>query len=119
MSLPQIDLTLKPVWQECVVKINGQEVPGIQGIHVSREPGAVVVPRVFLEVSGEVVLDTEAVVEAGQRVDFSRAVEKWLGDLDPEKLERAMLDSIGDVGAETTGQACLTILSAWARGDVS
>lgn len=78
------------------------------------------VPRVFLEMFGEGVVEGEGIVtvQLGNEVDLRDSIYQFLQSLDPGMVEKAALDRIGGFGAdETTGQAFLNALSEIVRGN--
>ena len=117
MSLLQVKITARP--GQSRVEVGGVDVTGmISGVSMEHHAlGLVPVVTLFQQTThGEI--EVEGVVQVSRSQDLSSEMESWLGDLDPEELEKAMLDRIGEAGYESTGASCLTVLRAWARGDV-
>lgn len=99
------------------VVINNEEVTNrIRRVVVEDEAGGV--PRVFLEMLGEGVIEGEGIVTIQNEVDFRDSIYQFLQSLDPGMVEKVALDRLGGFGAdETTGQAFLNAISEIVRGN--
>jgi hypothetical protein len=79
-------------------------------------------PQMYLELRrrAESVFDGEAypVIVREVPADPQAEVLSFLRALDPEELDKALLEQFGGLsGDTTTGQACLNVLRAWAGDD--
>lgn len=76
------------------------------------------VPKVYVEVLSSGVVEGEGLIHitqpAAEPPDQREAVVEFLSNVDPEQLEREMLDEFGGLSDATTGTAVLEVLKRWA-----
>lgn len=81
------------------------------------------IPKVFLEMPGEGVLQGEGivtqVVQVESQQDQRELMEAFLANLDPDLLESAALEKCGGLGGFRTGEAFLEVLKEYVRGDAN
>lgn len=103
------------------VILAGQDISALLS-RVTVDLEAKQVPQVFFELSGMVLpeaIECQAVVHVTQVVqeDPAEAMLRFLENIDPDELDRCILESTGGLGeAQTYGVICLDVLRNWASG---
>ena len=110
MAILPVHINSTDVAHQTVI-VDGQDISDkLYG--ASLHLGAGEVPKLILHARAGAVFDGIADVAVGREVDDSEVIASWLNNLDPDILEKTVLDEFEG----THGQTVLTILKRWAAG---
>ena len=118
MTFANFDIHLPAAGRGARIVVNGEDVSD-RCSRVAVESAAGEVTRVYLTSFAEGRIQGEGVVEVRipADVDQREAVLEFLDNLDPSVIEQEVLASMGGLDGGSTGEAFLTVLKGYVRGD--